>query len=393
MVQKMKIQLSNLVGLFRQMPDRVWQNGQLVGRITAQDQATVDLLVELLREENADDFPCSIEEGNPDTICVGDSLKLAFGVPKLAIGHLVESLNDLLQNSEIASGAKVSEWYVFKEDVASWETTVDVSKRLALVKKLVEVLESSATLFDHRRSVLIFTTDGRFDVQVSYDANALQSFDMSAAEKLVETLEVNDGHSKQRHEICATSICKLLATTPPQLRFTYLLERLGELKAKFDDGYRLFAASFSFEKVREEAEALRLEYTGKIHKTLSEIQNQLLGIPISTIVVATQFKHSSAALGQVWINIAVLAGAVIFVCLLAIAVVNQLISLGVISEEVDRHEQALKDVNDELVDKLAYVFTQLRNRIFWHQFVLIFVMFIAVVSLMLAFSVFWILSN
>ena len=389
----MKIQLTDLVGVFRQMPNRIWQNGLLVGQITAKDQAMVDLLAELLLEENADIFPCIIEEGDPSNIKIGDSLTLRFGAPRTNIGHIVESLDSLLENSEIAAGTRESNWYVFNDDVASWEDTSDISQRLAMIKRLVMALEFSATLFDHRKSVLIFTSEGRFDVPIKYDAKALKNLNLAVAEKLAQALEVDDGHSKQKHEICATAIQKLLSTVSIKLRFSYLLENLNELKVKFDDGYRLFASSFSFEKVREEAEELRLEYTGKIHKTLTEIQGQLLGIPVSTIVVATQFKNTNAAIGQVWINIAVLAGAAIFVFLLAIAVINQFFSLGVISDEVDRHEKALKDVSNELGEKLADVFNQLRNRILWHQIALLVVMAIAIASLMLAFSVFWILST
>jgi hypothetical protein len=59
---------------------------------------------------------------------------------------------------------------------------------------------------------------------------------------------------------------------PAARRFPYLLENLDALLEEVSAGYRLFASSFSYAKIRSDVESARVEYVGKIHKTLIDIQ-------------------------------------------------------------------------------------------------------------------------
>lgn len=390
---KKTIPLIDLVALLRKMQSRQWRDGRLHGQITVSDEAMVALLSRLLAEEAADDYPCVIEQGDPETLKVGDVLQLGFGSPRTSIGLVVRSVEALLKNREIAAGTVDFAWYVFEEDVASWEADADLCKRLNTVKRLVHAFEVSAALFDHRKMNLIFIRNGRFDVPVHYSDSDLKAFDIATAEGLIKELGLEDGHSQQRKEICCTAVLELLANTPEASRFSQLLNCVVELRARFDEGYKLFASSFSFEKIREEAEAVRMEYTAKIHKTLADIQGQLLGIPVSTIVVATQFKEVSTTPGQLWINIAVMTGATIFGFLLFIALWNQKHSLDVIFDEVTRHERGLKRQSEELASKLSNVFEKLRSRVFWHEVALAVIFLVAIVAWLVGFSVFWMLSR
>ena len=69
-----------------------------------------------------------------------------------------------------------------------------------------------------------------------------------------------------------TAIFDMLSKQPKEQRFATLLNNMAEFHQRFVDGYKLFAASFSFEKVRDQAESIKLEYLNKIHKTFSDIQ-------------------------------------------------------------------------------------------------------------------------
>ena len=55
-------------------------------------------------------------------------------------------------------------------------------------------------------------------------------------------------------------------------------------------------------------EAAKVDYVAKIHKTLIDIQGQLLAIPVATIIVASQLKSNQTCGVDFWTNIAVLAG-------------------------------------------------------------------------------------
>lgn len=388
-----RFQLTELVALYRQMTPCIWRNNRLCGELTVRDEGTATLLADLLAEENANDYPCNVEDGDPDNVVVGDTFRLEFGAVRTAVGHVVPDIQALLRIPDLAAGTADIPWYVASLNVASWEPESELCSRLLTVKRLVKALEATAAIFDHRKATLVFLQKTRFDVPIRYTDLDLMQLDQAAAQQLISDLELQDGHTAQRHEIGATAVCELLAGLEPSERFSTLLRKVAELHQRFIDGYKLFASSFSFEKVRDQAEALRIEYTGKIHKTLSDIQGQLLGIPVSTIVVATQFKSVAADPANLWTNAAVLAGAAIFCVLLLFSLWNQYQTLEVITQEVTRHEASLKKDNADLADRLKEVFGSLHNRIALHMGILIAVGIIAALGLMIAFSVFGMLSS
>lgn len=122
------------------------------------------------------------------------------------------------------------------------------------------------------------------------------------------------------------------------MRFGHLLRNLDLVSDEFEKGYRLFVSRFSYSKIRDDVETARIDFVGKIHKTIVDTQGQLLGIPVATIVVASQLKRSHNCDVAFWTNLAVLLGAWVFIALLAIAIVNQWHTLNVLKTEIGRQQ-------------------------------------------------------
>ncbi|CAJ0734474.1 hypothetical protein R77592_03523 [Ralstonia mannitolilytica] len=127
--------------------------------------------------------------------------------------------------------------------------------------------------------------------------------------------------------------------------------------------YRLFASSFSYEKVKSELEAARVEYAAKIHKVFTDIQNQILGIPVATVVVATQMKSTSAVDANFYINLGVLFGAWIFVLLVAALLANQNHTLDVLAGEIDRQRTQFEKLHKDVATNFSGVFEFLKRRL------------------------------
>ncbi len=153
-------------------------------------------------------------------------------------------------------------------------------------------------------------------------------------------------------------------------RFQYLLANLKELKKRYEDGYKIFASGFSYEKVRDQVEAARVEYTGKIHKVFSDIQNQLLSIPVATIIVATQMKSAKDLGYEFWVNSSVLAGCWVFAILMIFLLHNQLLTLNVLRDEIDRQERQLKKEFSMIADSFSNTFSYLSRRAFTQRAVI-----------------------
>lgn len=375
------------------MTSRSWSNDRLYGKLCVEDEGTAELLRLLLADDMEVDYPCHIKVGDPDNIKVGDRFELGFERFRQDVGLLLPDVAALLKNSQAVFGALTVPWYVVDLNLASWEDN-EISKRIAAVKQLVSALEGSASLFDSRKNLLIFIRNGRFDVPLRINPTALNNFDLNELQEFVNLLSQEDGHTDQRHEICATAICEMLAQTPSDQRFDKILQDISELKQRFIDGYKLFASSFSFEKIRDQAESIRIEYLGKIHKTFSDIQGQLLGIPISTIVVATQFKDvetlsGPARAGQVWINVAVIVGALFFCIFFTLAALNQKHTLDALEEEIGRHKKALENDHTDIKARLDSIFTSLTGRATFHRCGLWIVFVICWGAFLFGVSIFW----
>jgi hypothetical protein len=156
-----------------------------------------------------------------------------------------------------------------------------------------------------------------------------------------------------------------------------LISHLDQLCDEVEKGYRLFVSSFSYSKIRKEIETARLEYIGKIHKTLVDIQGQLLGIPVATIVVASQLKTPERCGLAFWTNAGVMLGAWIFVGLLWLAIRNQQHTLTAIEKEINGQNSRLERDYAAVRDDFVAIFDDLGGRITWHRRVLWFVLVLA----------------
>lgn len=200
-------------------------------------------------------------------------------------------------------------------------------------------------------------------------------------------------HAEQRLAILDNAIADLVLSQPVETRFLYLARNVRELARRVTDGYRLFASSFSYEKIRGQVEAAQSEYVGRIHKTFVDIQGQLLGLPVATVVVATQLKPVDSWSAAAWGNIAVLIGAWLFAFLLLGSCVNQWFTLSAIHADVKRQKNKLFTSFVEISDQFSDVFRNLSTRIWWHRAALVLVGSFAVCGAVFATYVFLQLTN
>jgi hypothetical protein len=197
------------------------------------------------------------------------------------------------------------------------------------------MLGQAAAFLDKDAQELIFIKDGKFEVPVKYTVDDLARATASDIQSLLDCI-VDGVHAKECRAIMSTAVVEMTAYLPDDLRFAYLLTHLRQLKQKYDDGYQLYTSGFSYQKVRDEVEAARIEYAAKIHKIFSDIQNQLLGIPVATVIVATQMKDAKTFGYEFWVNCGVLVGCWIFAIIVVMLLRNQSHTLQVLKSEIKR---------------------------------------------------------
>jgi len=156
----------------------------------------------------------------------------------------------------------------FPDEVARYRQTLAV----------IQLFARAASMLDATKSELVFVKDGKMVMPIRFNAGDLKALDTVAADRLLGQF-ADELHDEQKCSILFEALVDLCSAHRSESRFRFALRNMGDLANRVAQGYRLFASGFSYAKVRSELEDARIDYTQKIHKTIVDIQNQLLGIP------------------------------------------------------------------------------------------------------------------
>jgi len=341
-----------------------FHNNSRKGTLTIADAQQCLLLTEIL-SSHSDEYGLAILQGNADALNVGDIVELEVNDPKLSIGIIATNLDDLL----LAPKARIKEpvrYYVISDKFSKSDHTAPQSiERYRRVINLIELLKQAAAYLDEDAGELIFVQEGKYKLPIQYTASDVLKIDNESISRLLESFE-NDIHKDQKLAILAKSVQTLCNATKPMERFALLLEHLVELLKSFSEGYRLFVADFSYDKIVNQLEVAKLEEIGKIHKTFADVQNQILGIPVATIVVATQMKAANSVGYEFWVNTAVLIGCWVFAILSIFVLRNQIHTLSAIGNEISRKKQQMikdyKSVEDLITKSFPFLEARLKSQ-------------------------------
>lgn len=381
-----KVTFQKLVSIYRNV---TFEQNATEGVLTLSNDELKNTLKELLEEDNLDDSGLSFASGDIDNILTGQSVRLYINAPRIGVGILAKNLDELLAANKSCI-EELKNYFLIDYKFAKQDYLVpDGVKRYRELLAFIQLLKSAAAYLEAEREELIFINEGKFSIPIKYSYNDLLVADFEAIKKIKESFS-NDLHKEQKLAILADTLIVLVNGASPVERFNRLLTHLPELLSKFSDGYRLYVSNFSYDKVRSELEAAQVEYTAKIHKVFTDIQNQLLTIPVATVVVATQMKQATGS-DQFWINTAVLIGSFIFVILVVFLVWNQKHTLDTLEKEITRQKsliankyQAIANFDDifaGLNDRLCF-----QKRILWVIGLVIFIGFTLAITVYFIFT-------
>lgn len=340
----------------------------------------------VLHTVDADDKAASDTNFYPtealDNLSVGDKVAVHVGAPKLSLGVLAKDIDALL----LAPKGFIefpSRFYVIEGRLSDRNTSAKPLVAYGAIISLVDLLAEAAAFLDRVEQKLYFFKDAKVELPVRYDAAVLQSIDKGAIDRLLKHF-ADPLHREHKLSILSDAVASLAKSQPEASRFEHIVRNVESLAAGTEDAYRLFVSSFSYDKIRTDVENASLDFVSKIHKTFIDIQGQLLGIPIATIVVASQLKATSTCGVEVWTNIAVLAGAWIFVAFLGASIVNQILTLNAISGEVQRQRRRLEKDFAAISSKFVGIFESIGSRIFWYRFVFVIIAIVGVTGALFA---------
>lgn len=353
------------------------------GHVVVDDAAMAELLLRIDGDPEEGVETGLVLRSERNEVVPGADVLVRIDAPRVGLGLFARTTDDLLKGPRVCI-AEPRAYYVKDVDFARADAPVpDLIARYRTMLKLVSLFGEAASYFDETRAELVFVKDGKFVVPLTYGVPELALMAIDNADALLGLFE-RDKHREQKLEILSGALMDMAHAQPQRLRFSYLVANLDAVLKALQDGYRLFASSFSYAKIRSQLEDARIDFATKIHKTIVDIQAQLLGLPVASVIVASQLKVAKACSLELWTDVAVLAGAWIFVGLLMFGVINQWLTLSVLSTEISRQQAKLKSDYAAISEQFDDVFKSLGWRVCWNYIVLVIIAVVAVIGALFA---------
>ncbi|WP_323142777.1 hypothetical protein [Massilia phyllosphaerae] len=343
--------------VYRQMIEPQLNGASIVGNIVV-DVDSRQLLADLADAQMTLE---DVSEGQPDGAVVQ---QLEVDVPRGLSNFFAKDWDDLLQSHKFLT-IPPDEFYVAADDYLSSEgkeflTAERYKSTIALAQLIQDVADFKDISDDEMKC--IFLQPAKLEILITYSAKDLRS--TPGLDELAEEFGTSaKKHKDQRKVILKVVLNEMLGNVREENRFSQLLSEFREFKRRVQDSYELYVAEFSFEKVLEEVQAHKLDYTIKLNKVFSDIQNQLLAVPAALILIGGQLKESN---GFSWHNVVIMFGCLVFVVFMDLLVRNQYNTLNAVHSEIVAQENNWIRKHDDIYDRFAKPYADLEKR-YRHQ--------------------------
>ena len=338
--------------------------------------------------QHPDDFGITIESGNLE---LGEILTLHVAPPKLRMGQLHFSFNEYLKNSKNRIKEANNFFIVDLNFYNKEREALPIISRYRNVLRLITLFKECSAYLDETNAELVFVDTNVLKIPVNYSAEDLVDSNDSLIQSLIANF-AEDTHKEQKLTILASSIKSLCESKSKESSFSSMLRDLKLLSESFQKGYKVFVSGFSYEKILDQLRVAKIEEMGKIHKVFSDIQNQILGIPVATVIVATQMKQANGWDSQALINTAVVLGALFFTIMILFVLFNQWQTLSAISDELKHKKEQAESNYKAIYDDINTTFDSLTTRLRVQKIVFITLGFIVACGLYLTFRFYFFLT-
>lgn len=339
---------------YLRMQEPVFDGGSIRGRLESTEENCS--LYSQLADENlvypSRDF---------STPLPGNFYSVELQPPRSREVFFAASLSDLVATHVWARHTAPSELYLADSDEICNVTslpTQDITKNYFQTLRAVALLKKVADYEDTSTGnlKLVFLYREKLEIPVLYDVSKLRSL-----KKVDECLTIlsDDIHREQRRTIFRTVLLESLRPLDTVDKFEKFLNTFDDLFERFNDNYQLYVAEFSFEKVLAEIAEKKLEYILKLNKTFSDIQNQLLAVPVAVVLVGSQMEVASQITVK---NSIIFLGVLAFSIFMTLLIRNQFHSLKAIALEIEEQRNRIESKHMMGQQKLLEAYVELNGR-------------------------------
>lgn len=350
----MAISFEMLTALYRRME---FKEEFRVGSLLLSDQSDCDQINTLLDDPR--EYGLSIDTGS---VAPGNTINLRVAPPRSGLG-LVFATHEKLLNAPKHQCQEPANYFILKTKFRNDDEDIPVFiSNYRKILQFVNLLKEAAAYFDSSTCQLVFLKKEVIKLLPHFAAENVQNLQREHLDNLIACFN-DDTHKDQKLDILIESIQAVSDGVDSLRVFAFLLDNIQRLHEQFLKGYRIYSSGFSYDKVMDQLRAAKVEEMGKIHKAFSDIQNHILGIPVASVIVATQFKVATKWSGQGITNTIILLGCIFAATLIWLALSNQMQSIKALGEEIEYKEKQINKEFSFIKDDVAGVFLSISARL------------------------------
>lgn len=214
---------------------------------------------------------------------------------------------------------------------------------------------------DHQGGVgdvktLIFLQKEKIEITPLYAVKDLH--ELGSLESFESDFIASHTHQEQKKTIVKTALLEFFSGRS-KLPFAELLGRFDDFIEKVRASYQLYVAEFSFQKVKAEVEKEKLDAMLKLNKVFSDIQSQLLAVPVALVLVGGQMEDKSAWTSK---NLMIWLGALAFAILMDLLIRNQRHTLNAVKQEIDQQRSQIESKYQSIAKRFGGIYDEIDDR-------------------------------
>jgi len=274
-----------------------------------------------------------------------------------AAGNVYQTVEQLVGTP--VNQARVPDVFTIRE-LAYTTPAEPLPERIQGYLQAVQLWSLMIELADHVVKVppsLFFIESPSRKIEISLRFDAVSLRPLLGLEEFSRDFVRTDLHREQKRDMVRAALLDVLSGSG-RATMGALIEQFDAFVQQVKDAYAIFAADFSYQKVRSEVEKQNLDDTLRLNKTLADLQNQLLALPAALILAA-----GSLEVGNGVKNLSIVIGVVIFAVLMIVLVANQKSSVCSIAKEVRLRKTLIDKQPLEVASRFTDAFTDISTRV------------------------------
>lgn len=294
-----------------------------------------------------------------------DSIRNILVIPLTSTNIYFDINHYLKKDSRRLDASPTQSFYIYDQSVKFIPDTdcsnneinnIFVVANLFSNLKLISDLHGDAG----NKSFIIFVGKKNLKINSEYIAEDLKR-DLILVKSFIREYIQNDFHQEDRHLSVINGLHE--AFKESEISLSTFLKGFETFHRVVKSNFQLYMDKFSFDDFKNKVEEDRREYTIKINKVFSDMQNQLLTLPIATVLAAGQMVYVTTA-GDFIKNILIVIGIGIFCIFVLMQISNQNSTLTALDDEINLRKSEMEK-KEESNYKTEYLgaYTQLDTRI------------------------------